>query len=106
MPYPLSTALGERVGNRDKFGEDYQALLALLVAERRRRGLTQWDLARAMGTDQSQVSKLERRERRLDIIDFVRYCCAMGLEPGEWLDGALRSLQKSGEGEIQASKAP
>ncbi|WP_448192327.1 helix-turn-helix domain-containing protein [Azospirillum sp. sgz301742] len=94
------------MGNRDKFGEDYQALLALLVAERRRRGLTQWDLARAMGTDQSQVSKLERRERRLDIIDFVRYCRAMGLEPGEWLDGALRSLQKLGEGKIQASKAP
>ena len=80
------------MGNRDKFGEDYQALLALLVAERRRRGLTQWDLARAVGTDQSQVSKLERRERRLDIIDFVRYCRAMGIEPGTRLDDALKSL--------------
>ena len=89
MPYPLSTALEDRVGNRDKFAEDYQALLALLVAERRRRRLTQWDLARAMGTDQSQVSKLERRERRLDIIDFVRYCRAIGILPGAWLDQAL-----------------
>ncbi|CAO3424440.1 XRE family transcriptional regulator (plasmid) [Azospirillum argentinense] len=93
MPYRLSTAVEERVGNRDKFGDDYKALLARLVAERRRRGLTQWDIARAMGEDQSQVSKLERRERRLDIIDFVRYCRALDVAPGEWLDTTLASLR-------------
>ena len=89
MPYRLSTAVEERVGNRDKFGDDYRALLARLIAERRQRGLTQWDIARAMETDQSQVSKLERRERRLDIIDFVRYCRALGVTPGVWLDEAM-----------------
>lgn len=94
MPYRLSTALEERVGNRDKFGDDYQALLCQLVAERKRRGMTQWDLARSMGTDQSQVSKLERRERRLDVIDFVRYCRAMDIAPGVWLDQALAALNE------------
>ncbi|WP_209882822.1 helix-turn-helix domain-containing protein [Azospirillum soli] len=80
------------MGNRDKFGDEYQALLRELVAERKRRGITQWDLARSMGTDQSQVSKLERRERRLDLIDFVRYCRAMDVIPGAWLDQALKLL--------------
>jgi transcriptional regulator with XRE-family HTH domain len=33
-----------------------------------------------MGTDQSQISKLERGERRLDIADYARYCHAIGLD--------------------------
>jgi transcriptional regulator with XRE-family HTH domain len=51
--------------------------------------LTQWDVARALGTDQSQVSKIERGERRLDIIDYLRICRALKVDPG----GPLRSVK-------------
>lgn len=85
------------MGNRDKFGEDYQAMLARLIAERCRHGLTQQDIARAMGTDQLQVSKLEQRERRLDLIDFIRYCKAIDVQPGAWLDQALGELKAGGD---------
>jgi len=40
-------------------------------------------MARALGTDQSQVSKLERSERRLDIVDYLRICRAIGLDPAK-----------------------
>ena len=48
-------------------------------------GITQVDLARAIGADQSQISKFERSERRIDIVDYVRICRAIGIDPGEVL---------------------
>ena len=44
-------------------------------------GVTQVELADRMNTDQSQVSKFERCERRLDVMDYVRYCESIGLDP-------------------------
>jgi len=73
------------VANRDKFTDGYKDLIARLVQLRRDAGVTQAAVAEALGTDQSQVSKLERGERRLDVIDYVRYCRAIGTNPGTLL---------------------
>ncbi len=70
------------MGTRDKYDPFYRAIVDGLIAERKRQRLTQWDIARMMGVEQSQISKFERGERRLDILDYVRYCHAIGLEPG------------------------
>ncbi|CAA7627623.1 helix-turn-helix domain-containing protein [Magnetospirillum sp. SS-4] len=70
------------MGTRDKYDPAYRAIVDGLIAERKRQRLTQWDVARMMGVEQSQISKFERGERRLDILDYVRYCRAIGLEPG------------------------
>jgi transcriptional regulator with XRE-family HTH domain len=76
------------LAGRDKFDREYRAIIAMLQRHRRAAGLTQSDLARALGTDRSQISKLERSERRLDIVDYLRICRAIGLDPGK----PLRSL--------------
>ena len=60
------------MASRDKFDREYRAIIATLQRHRKAAGLTQWDLAHALGTDQSQISKLERSERRLDIVDYLR----------------------------------
>ncbi len=73
------------MGSRDKFDEAYRAVVDALIKARKARGLTQTEVAVAMHTDQSQVSKLERSERRIDIIDFIRYCRAVGIDPGDLL---------------------
>lgn len=65
--------------SRDKFDREYRAIIAMLQRRRKAAGLTQRDLARVLGTDQSQTYKLERSERRLDIEDYLRICCATGL---------------------------
>ncbi len=49
---------------------EYTKLIRKLVAERERRGLTQAALAIQIGTTQSIISKIERRERRLDLVEF------------------------------------
>ena len=73
------------MARRDSFGDEYRLIISELVRARKSAGLTQWDLARAIGTDQSQISKFERFERRLDLIDYVRVCAATGLHPGALL---------------------
>lgn len=71
------------MASRDKFDREYRAIIATLQRHRKAAGMTQWDLARALATDQSQISKLERSERRLDIVDYLRICRAIGLDPGK-----------------------
>jgi transcriptional regulator with XRE-family HTH domain len=70
------------LGRRDTQGNAYKALVASLVEHRKSAGMTQVELARRMKTDQSQISKFERSERRLDVMDYLRYCESIGLDPG------------------------
>jgi transcriptional regulator with XRE-family HTH domain len=73
------------VATKDSYDPAYEAVLEELVSRRKAKGFTQVAVGASMGTDQSQISKFERRERRLDLIDFVRYCLAIDVEPGELL---------------------
>ena len=58
---------------------EYREFLELLRITRTEAGLTQTDLAEAIESDQSTVSKCERGERRLDVIELRLWCSAMGL---------------------------
>ena len=77
------------VVRRDTFGPQHRAVIAKIVEHRRAVGMSQVDLAQALGTDQSQISKIERGERRLDVIDYLRICRAIGVDPAE----ALRAVR-------------
>lgn len=59
--------------------DHYHALTALLRELRESAKITQEELAEALGEDQSFVSKVERRERRLDIEELRRFCNAIGV---------------------------
>ena len=52
----------------------YVHLLELLVERRNAAGLTQSQVAERLGRPQSYVSKFERGERRLDVIEFLEVC--------------------------------
>jgi transcriptional regulator with XRE-family HTH domain len=56
----------------------YAVLLQLLLDARTRAGLTQIQLAGKLRTTQSAVSKVERGERRLDIVELHAWCRALG----------------------------
>lgn len=70
--------------------ERYEVLLSQLLATRKRAGVTQVELAERMQTTQAFVSKCERGERRLDVIDLLDFLDALG-EPAEGFVGQLRS---------------
>lgn len=61
----------------------YQRLIIELQAYRKLRKMTQGDLAGKLATTQSQVSKIERCERRIDILEFIDICAAINLHPDE-----------------------
>ena len=68
------------------FTGKYERLRELLVQARKAGGLTQADLASKLGRPQSFVSKYERGERRLDVVEFLQIVEALSLRPGKILE--------------------
>ena len=60
--------------------KEHKVLLACLKEAREASGLTQIDLASRLGMTQSQISKCERGERRLDLIELRAWCQAIGVK--------------------------
>lgn len=48
----------------------YQALIETLAEERKRLNISQSELAERIGLHQSDISKIELLERRLDVLEF------------------------------------
>ena len=63
----------------------HQELLRQLVAAREKSGLTQQELAEHLHRHQSFIAKLEGGERRLEVIEFVQICRAIGVKPEQIL---------------------
>ena len=59
----------------------YARFCELLIEERQRSGVTQTELAEELGRPQSFVSKYERGERRLDVVEFLEIAAVLGVEP-------------------------
>lgn len=59
------------------FDHRYETLLGLLLQARHARKLTQTDLAERLKKPQSFVSKYERGERRLDVVEFLDVAIAL-----------------------------
>jgi len=67
----------------------YAAFTDLLKEERRKAGLTQAMLAKKLRRPQSYVSKYERGDRRLDVIEFLEIARAIKFDPNEILSKLL-----------------
>jgi transcriptional regulator with XRE-family HTH domain len=60
---------------------EMSALLSWLKASREEKGLTMRDLSARLGKPHSYVQKVEQGERRLDVVEFIWYCEALGVSP-------------------------
>jgi transcriptional regulator with XRE-family HTH domain len=58
---------------------NYAHFLESLRKAREQAGITQEDMAARLGVTQSFVSKCERGERRMDIVELREFCKAMGI---------------------------
>lgn len=67
------------------FTRRHQEFIAFIASTRRAAGITQTELAERLGKPQSFVSKVERGERRLDVIEFCQVSECLGREPARLL---------------------
>lgn len=64
------------------YNSQYRTLIVELKASRLDAHQTQEEAGRRVGRCRTWLSKIETFEIRLDVLDFVRLCRALGLEAG------------------------
>ena len=72
--YPSARPEAKRIPSRE-------ALLHELVRHREAAGDTQQQVATRLGKSQSYVSKIESGQRRLDLVEYVLWARAIGIDP-------------------------
>jgi transcriptional regulator with XRE-family HTH domain len=76
---------------RSVFFGAYETLLACLVEARKASGITQVELADQLKRPQSFVSKFENGDRRIDVVEFIEICRALGVDPA----GIVKSVHST-----------
>ncbi|TNL08605.1 XRE family transcriptional regulator [Kosakonia cowanii] len=71
------------------YSDEYQRVIAALKQARKAQGITQMQLAEALGRPQSFIAKIESGERRLDVVEFVHLARLVGLT----VEDVLKEIQ-------------
>lgn len=59
---------------------EYEYFRSLLITAREKAGLTQAEVSAKLSRPQSFVAKYEGGERRLDVVEFIQVCVALGVD--------------------------
>lgn len=78
----------------DLYSYEHQKLREVLKQKRIEAGLRQSDLADHTGRSQAYISKFEKGDLRLDVVDFVRLCRSIGCDPHQILDEVFPSARR------------
>ena len=65
--------------------DENKVLMQWLKEQRKEKGHTMRTLSQIIGTPHSFIGKVENQERRLDIVEYIRYCKALEVDPIEGL---------------------
>lgn len=80
-------------GSTDK----YELLRQMLIDERLKANLKQSDVTDRLDKPQSYISKIERGERGMDVIEFFEIAEAIDFEPFRFLRNFLKALEPGKE---------
>ena len=78
---------------RTIYSKENQHFLDLMIQARVKMGVTQAELAKRLEKPQSFVSKYEKGERRLDVIEFVTVCKTLKVDPRKIFNRVLRLMK-------------
>lgn len=83
VPELGTLCLVSNIGTMSKilYAPEYRKLIEWLKEARAERGLTMRELAAELSVPHSYIGKVEQCERKLDVLEFVEYCEALGLAP-------------------------
>ena len=71
--------------NKSVSSDENKILMQWLKQQRKEKGHTMRTLSQLLGTPHSFIGKVENQERRLDIVEYVRYCKVLEVDPIEGL---------------------
>ena len=74
------------------FSAEYDSFRELLRTVREEAEVSQVELAERIGWTQTQISKCERGERRLDLIETRQWCHALGISFADFVDSLETKL--------------
>ena len=64
----------------------HRALIAFLTAKRKAAGMSQSELAKALGEYQSFVARMESGQRRVDVIEYERLAEILNFQTSEFFN--------------------
>jgi transcriptional regulator with XRE-family HTH domain len=71
---------------------EHNAFCELMIAARKKAGLTQHDVAKRLKKPQSFVAKYEGGERRIDVVEFLTIVRAIGADPVRLMRALMRRM--------------
>jgi len=75
------------------YSSHYEKLRAWLKHRRDESNLSLRDVSEIMGRHHSVLGKMEQDRRKIEILEFVKYCQIIGADPHEGLDILISSLK-------------
>jgi predicted transcriptional regulator len=72
----------------------YEKLRTWLKHKRALTSLTLRDLAPMIGAHFTSVGKMEQDRKKIELVEFVRYCQAIDADPHEGLDIVIQSISE------------
>jgi transcriptional regulator with XRE-family HTH domain len=69
-----------------------EALARAVVSLRQRAGMTQRQLAKAVGREQSFIGRIETGQRRIDLVEWIIICLACGVDPKRELANLVATI--------------
>lgn len=73
--------------------QEYKELREWLINKRHDRKLTQRDVGKLLNITHSWIAKVEQGERRIDLIEYIRICGVLGVDPHEGLRIVIESMK-------------
>ncbi|WP_415712716.1 helix-turn-helix domain-containing protein [Maridesulfovibrio sp.] len=61
--------------------DEYKNFITILIDARKRVEKTQMDVANILDKPQSYIAKYEGCERRIDVLEFIKICQAIDVDP-------------------------
>ena len=71
---------------------EYEKFRLYLLNIRESRQLSQAEVAARLNSHQSFIAKYERGERRIDVIEFIRICKALDIDPQNALSDIIKRI--------------
>lgn len=79
---------------RTRFSDEYGVLLELLIELRLKAGISQVDMANAVGKSQQMVSAWERRESEISAIDIWKWCKKTGIKVSKFYEQFEKRIER------------